>query len=77
VSSESNFQPPKGLPVKNAKANPFLTALLALAIVGIVLGVLLSGSLQTATLGLAVFLIGGFALVGWLIAAAADWRATP
>lgn len=54
--------------------NPFLNVLLGLAIVGIVAGLLLANSLQTWVLGIGLQLLGGAALVGWLIAAAIAWN---
>lgn len=53
--------------------NPFLLALLGLAVVALVVGLLLANSLQTWVLGIGLQLLGGAALVGWLVAAALEW----
>ncbi len=59
-----------------AKTNPFAGTLIVVGALALVAGALLTtvapGAL--ALIGLGLFLIGGFAIVGWLAVSAVRWR---
>jgi hypothetical protein len=66
------------------KANPYVTALSAIGMIGLTLAVilfLLSGSMGLSGLGVSafatgLFLLGSLSLVGWLLLGGLTWKPT-
>jgi len=56
------------------KPNPYLIVLGTVALLAIVVGIALSGSLVSAPVGIALLVLGGVAFVGWLVVSALVWE---